>query len=466
MYPDYSSGYILTNVGNVRGSEIKSAQPNSFARNFSCAPILAFFFILLSCDGRDLTDGGNDNGITTQFNLSVMSDELKVTLNWDKISDDNLDLYNIYRSENEGEFILYDTVNIALNTFSDTEVTADFIYEYKITAIFDGIRESDPSEIVRIIPGFTNLWVLAFQFDVLSELTHDAAHFTGNFFDNLTLPVALDIDERNGYIYYIDGSNKTLNLVFEGSEPLLLTNAEGNAQMFSDPTDVDFDMLRDEIWLTNGNSGALFHFAMINQSQWVLSDSLNTGGDAIYGQLDIARGDYWVVNSKGKSIEIFQNRNGEFVQISATGFASGNLTLALDADRATAYVIDRSNGDIFWVKASGETTLITNIKNAFLAAVVPSTGDVWLIADDDENGIADLVKLSIVGSRILEIMNLYSQPTWIGVNPINMNVTVLNTASGEVKIDVLSNSTGKNISSFKSLNFPAIARIVDKRNRI
>lgn len=453
-------------MGNVRGSEIKSAQPNSFARNFSCAPILAFFFILLSCDGRDLTDGGNDNGITTQFNLSVMSDELKVTLNWDKISDDNLDLYNIYRSENEGEFILYDTVNIALNTFSDTEVTADFIYEYKITAIFDGIRESDPSEIVRIIPGFTNLWVLDFQGDVLSELTHDAAHFTGNFFDNLTLPVALDIDERNGYIYYIDGSNKTLNLVFEGSEPLLLTNAEGNAQMFSDPTDVDFDMLRDEIWLTNGNSGALFHFAMINQSQWVLSDSLNTGGDAIYGQLDIARGDYWVVNSKGKSIEIFQNRNGEFVQISATGFASGNLTLALDADRATAYVIDRSNGDIFWVKASGETTLITNIKNAFLAAVVPSTGDVWLIADDDENGIADLVKLSIVGSRILEIMNLYSQPTWIGVNPINMNVTVLNTASGEVKIDVLSNSTGENISSFKSLNFPAIARIVDKRNRI
>lgn len=453
-------------MGNVRGSEIKSAQPNSFARNFSCAPILAFFFILLSCDGRDLTDGGNDNGITTQFNLSVMSDELKVTLNWDKISDDNLDLYNIYRSENEGEFILYDTVNIALNTFSDTEVTADFIYEYKITAIFDGIRESDPSEIVRIIPGFTNLWVLDFQGDVLSELTHDAAHFTGNFFDNLTLPVALDIDERNGYIYYIDGSNKTLNLVFEGSEPLLLTNAEGNAQMFSDPTDVDFDMLRDEIWLTNGNSGALFHFAMINQSQWVLSDSLNTGGDAIYGQLDIARGDYWVVNSKGKSIEIFQNRNGEFVQISATGFASGNLTLALDADRATAYVIDRSNGDIFWVKASGETTLITNIKNAFLAAVVPSTGDVWLIADDDENGIADLVKLSIVGSRILEIMNLYSQPSWIGVNPINMNVTVLNTASGEVKIDVLSNSTGENISSFKSLNFPAIARIVDKRNRI
>lgn len=453
-------------MGNVRGSEIKSAQPNSFARNFSCAPILAFFFILLSCDGRDLTDGGNDNGITTQFNLSVMSDELKVTLNWDKISDDNLDLYNIYRSENEGEFILYDTVNIALNTFSDTEVTADFIYEYKITAIFDGIRESDPSEIVRIIPGFTNLWVLDFQGDVLSELTHDAAHFTGNFFDNLTLPVALDIDERNGYIYYIDGSNKTLNLVFEGSEPLLLTNAEGNAQIFSDPTDVDFDMLRDEIWLTNGNSGALFHFAMINQSQWVLSDSLNTGGDAIYGQLDIARGDYWVVNSKGKSIEIFQNRNGEFVQISATGFASGNLTLALDADRATAYVIDRSNGDIFWVKASGETTLITNIKNAFLAAVVPSTGDVWLIADDDENGIADLVKLSIVGSRILEIMNLYSQPSWIGVNPINMNVTVLNTASGEVKIDVLSNSTGENISSFKSLNFPAIARIVDKRNRI
>lgn len=453
-------------MGNVRGSEIKSAQPNSFARNFSCAPILAFFFILLSCDGRDLTDGGNDNGITTQFNLSVMSDELKVTLNWDKISDDNLDLYNIYRSENEGEFNLYDTVNIALNTFSDTEVTADFIYEYKITAIFDGARESNPSEIVRIIPGFTNLWVLDFQGDVLSELTHDAAHFTGNFFDNLTLPVALDIDERNGYIYYIDGFNKTLNLVFEGSEPLLLTNAEGNARIFSDPTDVDFDMLRDEIWLTNGNSGALFHFAMINQSQWVISDSLNTGGDALYGQLDITRGDYWVVNSKGKSIEIFQNRNGEFVQISATGFASGSLTLALDADRATAYVIDRSNGDIFWVKASGETTLINNIKNAFLAAVVPSTGDVWLIADDDENGIADLVKLSIVGSRILDIMNLYSQPSWIGVNPINMNVTVLNTASGEVKIDVLSNNTGENISSFKSLNFPAIARIVNKRNRI
>jgi len=452
-------------VGNVRGSKIIGIQLKFVARDYKYATFVVLIFILLSCEGRELTEGGEDNGTTTQFNLSVTSDELKVTLDWDLLVDDNIDLYNIYRSENEGEFNLYDTANITINTFSDESVTADVIYEYRLTALFDGSRESDPSEIVRIIPGFTNLWVLDFEGDLLSELTHDAAHFTGIFFDNLILPLAMDIDERNGYIYYIDGQQKTLNLVFEGSEPLLLTNAEGNAQIFSDPTDIDFDMSRDGIWLTNGNTGDVFHFEMIASSEWILSDSLNTGGDALNGQLDITAGDYWVVNGKGKSIEIFQKRNGIIFQVSATGFASGNLSLALDAVRSTAYVIDKSNGEIFLVKASGESTLLTTINNAFIGAVV-SSGDVWLIVDEDENGIADLVKLSVFGNPIVTVMNLYSDPRWIGVNPINMNITVLNSAPNEVKIGVISNSTGETISTFKSLNFPAIARIVDKRNRI
>jgi len=458
-------------VGNVRGSEINRIQSNFVTRNYKYATFVVLIFILLSCEGRELTDGGNDNGITTQFNLSVTSDELEVTLDWDLIVDDNLDLYNIYRSENEDEFTLYDTVNFAITTFSDTAVTADVIYEYRLTALFDGSRESDPSEIVRIIPGFTNLWILDFQGDLLSELTHDAAHFTGRFFNNLTRPLALDIDERNGDIYYIDGQQNTLNLVFEGSDPLVLNIQSDNdtsAQIFSDPTDVDFDMSRDQIWMTNGDTGEVFHFEMINSTEWVLADLLNTGGNAISGQLDMTRGDYWVVNSQGKSIEIFQKRIGDIVQVSVTGFASGSLSVALDADRARAYVIDISNGDIFLVNAIGESapTLLTSINNVFLGAVVPSTGDVWLLVDEDENDIWGLVKLSVAGNPIIEINNLFSEPTWIGINPINMNVTVLNTDPNEDKIYVISNSTGEIISTFKSLKFPAIARFVDRRNRI
>jgi len=458
-------------VGNVRGSEINRIQSNFVTRNYKYATFVVLIFILLSCEGREITDGGNDNGITTQFNLSVTSDELEVTLDWDLIVDDNLDLYNIYRSENEGEFTLYDAVNLAITTFSDTVVTADVIYEYRLTALFDGSRESDPSETVRIIPGFTNLWILYLNSDLLSELTHDAAHFTGNFFNNLTRPLALDIDERNGDIYYIDGQQNTLNLVFEGSDPLVLNIQSDNdtsAQIFSDPTDVDFDMSRDQIWMTNGNTGEVLHFEMINSTEWVLADLLNTGGNAISGQLDMTRGDYWVVNSQGKSIEIFQKRIGDIVQVSVTGFASGSLSVALDADRARAYVIDISNGDIFLVNAIGESapTLLTSINNAFLGAVVPSTGDVWLLVDEDENDIWGLVKLDVTGNPKIEINNLFSEPTWIGINPINMNVTVLNTDPNEDKIYVISNNTGESISTFKFLNFPAIARFVDRRNRI
>lgn len=453
-------------MGYVRGSEIKAALPISFISIAKYSSIMVLLFILQSCGGRDITDVGDDNGITTQFNLSVTSDGLEVTLNWDKIIEDNLDLYNLYRSENENEFILYDTLSISKISFTDSAVFADMVYEYKITALFDGDRESDPSAIVRIIPGFTSLWVLDFQGDVLSELTHDGAHFTGSLFDNLFLPLALDIDERNGDLYYIDGVNKTLDLVLGGSETFILTNSEGKPKIFINPTDVDFDMSRDEIWITDGTAGDVFHFQMIAPSKWILEDSLNTGGSALSGHLDITRGDYWVVNGVGKSIEIFQKRVGGVFQVTATGFSSGNLTLALDADRATAFVIDRSNGDIFWLKASGESTLIANVKNAYLGAVVPSTGDVWLVADDDENGIADLIKLSIVGNPILRKMNLYSQPTWIGINPVNMNVTVLNRASGEVKIDVRSNNSGESLSSFKSINTPGFARIVDNRNAI
>ena len=296
---------------------------------------------------------------------------------------------------------------------------------------------------------------------VLSELTHDVAHKTGKFFNNLPFVTAFDIDEKNGYIYLLNGSAKTLMLYVEGQipGPATLTDSDSVAILFDDPSDIDYDSFRDEMWLADGSSGNIYHYLQNDPGKWVLADSLYTGGSADEGQIDTNNGDYWVVNKAGRSVEIFQNRNTGYIRKSIGGFTSEGIILALDEERARAYAVDIGTGAVSVITATGEETTISAINKAIAAAVEPESGDLWLLADDDEDGSYDLIKLSVIGGRVLEINTGLSAPTWMGVNSYNMNVVVLNIAFDEPKAATF-DKFGNNINTFDSLTEPVRARTV------
>ena len=291
-------------------------------------------------------------------------------------------------------------------------------------------------------------------------MTHDVAHKTGKFFDNLPFVTAFDIDEKNGYIYLLNGSAKTLMLYVEGQNLGSLADSDSVAILFDDPSDIDYDSFRDEMWLADGSSGNIYHYSQNDSGKWVLADSLYTGGSADVGQI-ADNGDYWVINRKGKSVEIYQKHNTGYNRINIGGFSSGGILLALDENRARAYAIDIGTGTVSVIESSGdETTLSTPaINKAIAAAVEPESGDLWLLADDDEDGSYDLIKLSETGGRIFKIDTGMSSPTWMGVNSYNMNVVVLNRTFDEPKAATF-DKLGNSINTFESLTEPVRARIV------
>ena len=415
--------------------------------------------INISCGDRDIT--GPDDGGITLFDLRVTSIGLEVILSWDAIDNSDLTGYNIYRQFNDSNFEKYASVSSEEISFTDRTVTAEIRYEYQITAELTNDRESEPSETVRIIPGLTTTWVLDNSTGILSELTHDVAHKTGKFFSDLPSVVAFDIDQKNGYVYLLNRFDKTLMLYVEGQEPSTfgtIADSDTVDMKFDDPSDIDYDSVEDDMWIADGLSGNIYHYSQNDPGKWVLADSLNTGGSADVGQI-ADNGDYWVLNTKGKSVEIYQKRNTGYNRINIGGFSSVAIILALDEKRARAYAVDIGTGAVSVITATGIETPISTINKAIAAAVEPESGDLWLLADDDGDGSYDLIKLSVTGGRIFAIDTGMSTPTWMGVNSYNLNVVVLNRTFDEPKVATF-DKLGNNINTFDSLTEPVRARIV------
>ena len=417
---------------------------------------IAGIAITLSCGDRDPIE------IFREFNLRVTSEKLMITLSWDRIADDDLTGYNLYRSAGGGELELYKVLETEDSSYVDSTVSSDVVYGYQVTAAFVGGRESDPSEEERIIPGPTITWVFDWSSARLVKMSHDVAHTTSDVFNDLISVAAFDVDENTGNIYLLDSFERSLILLQEGKNPLVLKNEAGNVRRFEDPTDVKYDPIRDDFWITDGLAGSIFHFENIDSTTFVLADTFSTGGDAVEGQLDAVRGSFWVVNNKQNSIVIYSREIGGFQQTTVGGFSGNSIMLALDEIRGLAYAANRSNGDFFRISAIGVKTELPSLNGVVLGAVEPSVGDLWLILDDNGNGLYDLAKLSEVGSRIITLADRYSDPRWIGVNPFNSNVVVMDAASSGASIEVFTN-TGEILSRFGSFIKPLRGRILLER---
>ena len=94
--------------------------------------VIAGIVFLLSCGDRDPIE------TFREFNLTVSSEKLMITLSWDSVSDVDLTGYNLYRSVGNGELGLYKVLGVIDTSYVDSSVSSDIVYGYQITASFAG----------------------------------------------------------------------------------------------------------------------------------------------------------------------------------------------------------------------------------------------------------------------------------------------------------------------------------------
>jgi TolB protein len=85
------------------------------------------------------------------------SGDRQVVLNWDAVSADDLDGYNLYRSEESFSNVSgMDPVNgsslITSEEFTDDDVSNGTTYYYRLTAVDDSENESSTSSEVEVTP--------------------------------------------------------------------------------------------------------------------------------------------------------------------------------------------------------------------------------------------------------------------------------------------------------------------------
>lgn len=125
---------------------------------------ITFFLILAGCGGSPSDAGDGDEDPPTEDTTSPSapggvageSGDQQVILIWDAVSADDLDGYNVYRSEESfSEVSGMDPVNESLVSdaeFSDENLQNGITYYYRITAMDENDNESEPSSEIEVTP--------------------------------------------------------------------------------------------------------------------------------------------------------------------------------------------------------------------------------------------------------------------------------------------------------------------------
>ncbi|WP_138429556.1 fibronectin type III domain-containing protein [Fodinibius saliphilus] len=117
---------------------------------------------LVSCSSSSTGPDNKDNTNTPSAptNLSGLSGDQEIKLNWDSNSEDDLGGYNLYRSTSSfSEISGMDPVNggslISNATFTDNKLENGTTYYYRLTAVNNDGEESNLSTELEITP-FSN----------------------------------------------------------------------------------------------------------------------------------------------------------------------------------------------------------------------------------------------------------------------------------------------------------------------
>ncbi len=272
----------------------------------NCAVICLFALILFSCSEREYLnplDPDNPDTHGAPENVRVYSNRQTATLTWSPFRLPSMEKYYIYKSVNEPNLVLYDSVNANSTRYMDSGLLYDQKYYYAVQAItkFD---KSKISKSVATIPGRFNFILADYYGQSLIKLTYDGnstLQFINSnptdvevldgtvFYTNLwTNTLAILDNEGNIETIQIDGapiamtSDKASNRLFiltRDNDRLLTLSSNGQLldirQMPYNvlfETNVAFDKSGPGLWMTSKDDDTIYYYDLrTNRFQTVSS---------------------------------------------------------------------------------------------------------------------------------------------------------------------------------------------------
>lgn len=178
---------------------------------------------LFGCNERERTnpfDPHNDAAVSNPLNLHVRSDTQAVYLDWDASDSPDLTGYNIYRTIQGDSLQLLQELPDSVTSYIDENIQLDTTYVYSLTVRGD-VDETSFTMFDTITPGPTRWWILASNYNSLSQFSHDGMHLYTSY-NVYGAPEYLVAPAFRNLLYTYDRYNGTLFRHIPGESPAVL----------------------------------------------------------------------------------------------------------------------------------------------------------------------------------------------------------------------------------------------------
>jgi hypothetical protein len=249
--------------------------------------LLIVVLLLISCSEREhLNPFDPENPYThgAPTGLTVVSDRNRIDLSWDPMDINELSYYKIYRSADNYNLSLYDSVTADFNHWIDSPVEYDRVYRYAIRACtVDDI--GNLSDTLKIIPGPVNLIIADFYNFYVLKLSYDGEHIlTANYQDS---PIAIEANSAQQKIFIADYWNEQI-IINDWNLSSLNTFAIGDR-----PLDMAFDPQLNQLYILGLDKNQI----LICSATGVITDSLPAPASLAFGShlcLDPTQRSLWI----------------------------------------------------------------------------------------------------------------------------------------------------------------------------
>jgi hypothetical protein len=378
---------------------------------------------VISCADRNRENPFDPSGTLNIF-LNVSSDDRSVTLSWNLPAIEDVQGYNLYRSQGEQDSaftLIAGALPAHINTYIDTHIEYQNRYNYYITVIGRDI-ESNPSIQVSIVPGPGFVWIVdKWGYQVL-KTTYDVEHTIFRYFTNFP-PEDMDVDSENkigGIVYPSVGITEFIDLT-DGS--LLFVSSEINY-----PFRIACDPVEKTFWVID-SSGFLFQIDPIEhyvtlKSSFLVTPQCITIDQSNINVVDIGKKQILRFRRSGALNEVIEQIEGRILN-------SPQKFLVDDATQKYWYSEEIEIQDVLFVKNAGqEFNRIDSLENIGDFELTGLNDGVWYINQQGRN--STIVQLSGDGERQIELLGFWS-PFDVHVNRYDQTLLVANTGLGRIE---------------------------------
>lgn len=380
-------------------------------------PFALLALLLAGCSTRDHTNPFDPENPDTGGHprlLTAVAGDGRVDLEWSVDPLEDLVGFRLVRTGPDGERLLADSLAASARSWSDSSVTNETAYDYRLDVRFAGRAEPVTTPVVPATPGRRALWLLEGRDSGPVRIAPDGRTVAGRL--GTYAPGRLEVDPVTGRAYVVDAGEERLESYAADGTPGPSVSFPGVLSVVAaDGGDV---------WVAAREPGRLLRLAADLRSVV----SVDTIAEAQLQELvwDAARGALWASDVLGARV-IHRRSDGSRAVIE--GF-SLPFSLVVEPTTGDVWVADRREGSIARIDAAADTVRFrfTGFRSPLDLARDPGGNGVWV--SDGTLGL--LLHLDEAGTEIGRITGL-DRPYGLARDPDGLGLWVTDAQRGTLE---------------------------------